>query len=349
MRRTSNPSRTVVGLEVEPSAVHAAAVETNGELVIRRAAMAPLEAGIVRDGEVNDVEGLADALRELWREQGDLDRRVRIGLANQKIVVRIIELPVIQDRKELEAAVRFRAQDEIPMPLDSAVLDFQPLDVVDNGEGPRQRVLIVAARRDMIDKVLTAARAAGLRPQGIDVAAFAMVRALHRGAAATEQVMYLSIGGLTNLAVAQGATCLFTRVVGGGLEGIAIELAERRTLPLDTARSWLARVGLDQALDDAAPDAEVAEDARMVLVDGVRRIAADVRNSLDFHHGTGGEVSVERAVVTGPAAAIPGFAEALSAELGLTVERGAVAGATGEIEAERLTIAAGLAVEEVTS
>jgi type IV pilus assembly protein PilM len=86
-----------------------------------------------------------------------------------------------------------------------------------------------------------------------------------------------------------------------------------------------------------------------VLVDGVRRIGADVRNSLDFHHGTGGEVSVERAVLTGPAAAIPGFAEALSAELGLPVQTGIVAGAPAGIEAERLTVAAGLAVEEVTS
>jgi type IV pilus assembly protein PilM len=349
MRRTSNSSRAVVGLEVEPSAVHAAAVEVNGEIVIRRAATAPLEAGIVRDGEVNDVEGLADALRDLWRGQGDLDRRVRIGLANQKIVVRIIELPVIQDRKELEAAVRFRAQDEIPMPLDAAVLDFQPLDVVDSGEGPRQRVLIVAARRDMIDKVLAAARAAGLRPQGIDVAAFAMVRALHRGSAPGEQVMYLSIGGLTNLAVAQGATCLFTRVVGGGLEGIAIELAERRALPLESARVWLARVGLDRPLDEADPDADIADDARTVLADGIRRIASDVRNSLDFHHGTGGDVGVERAVLTGPAAVISGFADALSAELGLPVETRAPAGAPPGIEPERLTVAAGLAVEEVAS
>jgi type IV pilus assembly protein PilM len=176
-----------------------------------------------------------------------------------------------------------------------------------------------------------------------------MVRALHRGSAPGEQVMYLSIGGLTNLAVAQGATCLFTRVVGGGLEGIAIELAERRALPLESARVWLARVGLDRPLDEADPDADIADDARTVLADGIRRIASDVRNSLDFHHGTGGDVGVERAVLTGPAAVISGFADALSAELGLPVETRAPAGAPPGIEPERLTVAAGLAVEEVAS
>jgi type IV pilus assembly protein PilM len=210
-------------------------------------------------------------------------------------------------------------------------------------------VLIVAARRDVIDKILAAVRAAGLRPAGIDVAAFAMVRALHRGKNATDQVMYLSIGGLTNLAVAEGATCLFTRVAGGGLEAIAIELAERRGLTLDRARECLERIGLEGPLDVDAEDAQTAEEARAVLTDGVRRIAADVRHSLDFHHGSGGEVSVERAVLTGAAAAVPGFAEALSEQLGLPVACRAVAGAPADIDAERLTIAAGLTVEEVRS
>ena len=80
--------------------------------------------------------------------------------------------------------MRFQAQDQIPMPLDQAVLDFQPLGIVETAEGPRQRVVLVAARRDMVERVLAAVRAAGLRPEGIDLSAFAMIRALHRDAAA---------------------------------------------------------------------------------------------------------------------------------------------------------------------
>src|SRR5919201_4388501 len=162
-------SKTLVGLDIDSTGIVAASVAVNGRLRVERAALTPLEPGIVRDGEVADVDGLADALRTLYRENKGFDKRVRIGIANAKIVVRTIELPPIADRKELETAVRFQAQDQIPMPLDAAVLDFQPLDVVDNGEGPRQRVLLVAARRDMVDRVLAAARAAGLRPEGIDL------------------------------------------------------------------------------------------------------------------------------------------------------------------------------------
>jgi type IV pilus assembly protein PilM len=337
--------KPVVGLDIEPSAVTAAQVSVNGSISIDRAAVVPLEAGIVRDGEVADVEGLADALRTLYRENKGLDKRVRIGIANAKIVVRTIELPPISDRKELETAVRFRAQDEIPMPLDAAVLDFQLLDIVDSGEGPRQRILIVAARRDMVDKVLAAARAAGLRPEGIDLAAFAMIRALHRPGP-DEPVMYLSVGGLTNLAVAIGARCLFTRVVGGGSEALAIELAERKALTLEHARAWLDHVGLTAPVQEVAGDEAIVSEARLVLQDGVRRIAVEARNSLDFHTAQDAQPHVGRVVLTGAALSIPGFTEALSAELGLPVEAISIDGAPDQIGAGRLTVAAGLAVSE---
>src|SRR4051812_31845347 len=344
---------TIVGLEIEPSAVHAAAVTVNGRVTVKSAAVAPLETGIVRDGEVNDVDALADALRSLYRENKGLDKKVRIGIANQKIVVRVLELPPLEDPKELEAAVRFQAQDQIPMPLDSAVLDFQPLDVVETENGKRQRVLIVAARRDMVDRVLAAAKAAGLKPEGIDPSAFAMIRALHREAPSEsltpEPVLYLSVGGLTNLAVAEGTTCLFTRVVGGGLEAIAVELAERKALTLEHARGWLRHVGLVVPLSEIESEDqdEIAEEARTVLLDGVRRIGGEVRNSLDFQHAQEGmSLRVQRAVLTGAAATVPGFDDALAAELGLPVESGVVEGTPEGLDPHLLTIAAGLAVEE---
>lgn len=339
----------LVGVEIEPSAVHAAAVHVNGSIQLAHAGSVPLETGIVRDGEVADVEALSESLRTLFSTHKGLDRRVRIGVANQKIVVRLLELPPVEDRKQLDAAIRFQAQDEIPMPLDSAVLDYQVLDVIQTDAGPRQRIMLVAARRDMIDRVLLAARNAGLRPEGIDLAAFGMVRALHRPAAPEEgQVLYVAVGGLTNLAVAHGATCLFTRVVGGGLEAIAVELAERRGLTLEHARAWLDHVGLADPVEDIEGEEDIVHDARAILAEGVRRIGGDVRNSVDFHHAAGPAgttAAVERAVLTGASTAVPGFAEALSTELGLPVEVGTVGAADGS-DTGRLTVAAGLAVEE---
>src|SRR3954470_24136336 len=344
-------SKNLVGIDIDSSSVTAVHASLNGRLNVERVAVAPLEDGIVRDGEVVDVEGLATALRTLFKENRGLGKRVRIGIANQKIVVRVIELPYLEDRKELEAAVRFQAQDQIPMPLDSAVLDFQPLDIIETDQGPRQRVLIVAARRDMVDRVMAACKAAGLKPEGIDLSAFAMIRALHRESASEtpEPVLYLSVGGLTNLAVAEGTPCLFTRVVGGGLEAIAVELAERKALTLEHARGWLRHVGLVVPLSEIESDDqdEIAEEARTVLLDGVRRIGGEVRNSLDFHHAQEGmSLRVQRAVLTGAAATVPGFDDALAAELGLPVECGVVDGTPEGLDPHLLTIAAGLAVEE---
>lgn len=339
--------RQLVGLNIEPAGISAAEVRVNGRISVERAAIAQLDPGVVRDGEVVDVEGLGEALRDMYRDNRGLGKRVRVGIANQKIVVRVIELPPVKDAKDLAAAVRFQAQDQLPMPLDSAVLDHQVLDVVETDAGPRQRVLLVAARRDMIERVLSAVRAGGLRPEAIDLAAFAMVRALHRpGGPEDEHVLYLSVGGLTNLAVAQGRSCLFTRSSGGGLETLAVELAERKKLTLEHARGWLGHVGLEEPLEAIDGDADIVADTRQVLLDGIRRIAAEMRNSLDFHRMHGTHVSVSRAVLTGPAAGVPGFSAALASELGMPVETGVVDGVPAALEAGQVTVAAGLAVTE---
>lgn len=352
MARARTAGRTVVGLDIEPGFAAAVQVRAGGDgLAIERAAAVPLGPGIVRDGEVADPLALAEALRELFREH-KLGRRVRIGVANQRIVVRTVDLPPLSDAKEIAAAVRFNAQDHIPMPLDQAVLEHQPLGLVDTPEGQRTRVVLVAARRDMVERLHAAAREAGLRPAGIDLAAFAMIRALHRGdaQAGAAATLYVSIGGVTNLALAEGTTCVFTRVVPGGVEALAAELAERRGLTLEHARQWLAHVGLVAPAGEVAGETEIVEEARSVLAEGVRRIADEVRNSLDFHRAQAGALAAERAILTGPAVAIPGFAEQLGAAIGLPVEVGTVAearaGGYGGIEAGRLAVAAGLAVEQ---
>jgi type IV pilus assembly protein PilM len=169
-----------------------------------------------------------------------------------------------------------------------------------------------------------------------------MIRAFAAGAAEDEDVLYLAVGGLTNLAVARGRRCTFTRVVGGGLEAMAVDLSERRAMPLDEARQTIARVGV---ADDGEPLDGADGDARAMLADGIRRIAGEVRNTIDFHLASapGG---ITRCVLTGPAVAVPGFAEALSADLGMPVERGVVAGAEGD-DPGRVAVAAGLALAEV--
>jgi type IV pilus assembly protein PilM len=254
----------VVGLDVQPGLAAAVKVRVNGSIRAERAVVRPLDADTVREGEVVDVEALGEALRELFAE-GGLGKRVRLGIANQRSVMRTIELPPVTDRKELAAAVAFQAQDQVPMPLSNAVLDFHPLGVTDTPNGPRQRVVLVAAQRDMIDRLLAAVHAAGLMPVGVDLSAFALIRSLCRvREGEAERVLYLNVDGLTNLAIAEGEECRFTRVVGGGVEAMASELATRRAIALDEARALLASVDLTAPASDASlqqPPAPVAAPA----------------------------------------------------------------------------------------
>jgi type IV pilus assembly protein PilM len=247
----------VVGVDIQPGYVAAARAHLNGGLVIDRAATVALDADTVREGEVLNQDALAGALRELFSSSG-LDRHVRLGIANQRTVMRMLEVPPLSDSRELAAAVRFQAEDQVPMPLASAVVDFRALGVVDTPQGARQRVLLVAAQKETVERMLGAVRAAGLQPEGIDLSAFALIRSLYRperdrlpvagagteGAEAASRVLHLNVGGLTNMVIAEGTNCRFTRVLSRGLEAVAAEVAERRGVPIAHARELLRGVGL---------------------------------------------------------------------------------------------------------
>jgi type IV pilus assembly protein PilM len=336
--------KTVVGLEMDPSHIAAAEVHVNGQLTVKNGAVAHLRPGVLRDGEVVDTAALSDALRTLFAEN-DLGTRVRIGVANQRIVVRTLDLPVIDDEKALELAVHAGAPDHIPVPMDEAVLDFQSLGVVGTPEGPRTRVIIVAVRRDMIDRIVTAAHDAGLDLEGIDLSAFGMVRAL-RTTGTQHAVLYVNLAGLTNVAVANDTGCLFTRAASGGLDAIAQALFERRGLTFEHARGWMQHVGLATPLADVEGDPELVVAVRQALEDGVHQVADTVRNSLNFYRMQESAETVERAVLTGPAVAIQGFAEALADQLNMPVQPAVVASTLEGADSGRLTVAAGLALHD---
>jgi type IV pilus assembly protein PilM len=354
----SRGGSTLVGLDIQPGYVTAVQARVNGSILVQRAAGMPLPPDTVREGEVLDGQALAETLREMFRSSR-LDKRVRVGVANQRTVLRTLELPPITDRKELATAVRFQAEDQVPMPLDNAVLDFHGLGVIDTPAGPRQRVIVVAAQRDMVERLLAAVRGAGLRPEGVDLSAFALIRSLHR---ADEEhagrVLYLNVGGLTNMAIAEGTLCRFTRVVGRGLESMATDVAERHGVKLQDARDLLASVNLEEPSPEAplendtssAPSERPAIDVRPALASGVREIAGEVRNSLDFHRSQDGGGEVSSVVLSGPALQISGFASALQDELRVPVIPQTVdlfdEGAAGPVSAEHLAVATGLAVEE---
>lgn len=347
-KKRSSSEAAVVGLDLDPGHIAAAEVTVNGSVSLKRGAVAPLRPGILRDGEVADVPALAEALKAFFAEH-QLPTRVRLGIANQRIVVRTLDLPPMEDEKALAAAVKLQAPDHIPMPMDEAVIDWQSLGTVTDPAGrPQSRVVVVAVRREMIDRLVGAAREAGLELEGIDLSAFGMVRALAGGTAHAGATLYISVGGLTNVAVANASGCLFTRAAAGGLDAMVNTLSERRGLTAEHARQWLGHVGLLSPLEDVQGDEDLVAAARTVLEEGVHQLADTVRNSLNFYRMQESAEQVEGGVVTGAAVAVPGFVEALSEQLRLPLQAAVVGSPDESIDAGRLTVAAGLAVEEIS-
>jgi type IV pilus assembly protein PilM len=371
-------TKTVVGLDVEASSAAAVELSTNGRTNVGGYGVVRLDTGIFRDGEVREPEELAGALKELFGAN-KLSKDVRLGIANQRVAVRTLRLPRIEDPGELETAIRFQAQDQIPVPLEQAVLDWQVIPPAD----PAQEgidVVAVAARRDMLAGAMESVERAGLRLVGIDLSAFALVRALQTEASAPTEVigapleegtaadpameaapteetavlpypstrLFCHLGDLTNLAVARGGYCVFTRVVSFGVEGIAQSLAERTALTLDHARQWIAHVGLDAAPETIEGDPRTVSATREALASGAARLGDELRRSLEYFGGSDGAVPVDEVIVAGPGTAIPGLVERLQEQLPVPLHPGipgSLVAAAGP-DAPRLTVSYGLGLEE---
>lgn len=244
------------------------------------------------------------------------------------------------------------------MPLEQAVIDHRVVGGVGAVEGapPQVDVIVVAARRDMIAASLRPLKEAGLEPVGVDLSAFGMIRALGEAGHATAEnneqpvpaaVLFCNVGDVTNLAVAKGRSCLFTRVSPVGLENIGGSFASATGLTPEHARQWLDHVGLALPLDQIEGDPNTAAKARATLESGASALLDELRLSLDFYGAQEGAVPVERVVLCGPGSAIPGLAARMEPVLGLPIALGRPEPLAGldTATAARLTLPFGLALD----
>jgi type IV pilus assembly protein PilM len=350
---------SVVGLDIEAGSIAATEVRSNGSLEVVGSAIAPLEPGTFHEGEVLDADQLAAALKQLFAEH-KLSKHVRLGVGNQRVVVRTVRLPVIEDPNQMEAAVRFQAQEQMPMPLDQAVLEYQVVGGVpaEEGQAPQVDVIVVAARRDMVASFVEPIRRAGLEPLGVDLSAFGMIRALAGPAAQSAAgsdpgerpataILYCSVGDVTNLAVARGSSCLFSRVSHAGLEAISEALVGSLGLSPEQAGQWLSYVGLERPAAELEGDPETVVEVRRALEGGVTVLLDELRLSLDYYGAQEAALPIERIVLCGAGSAIPGLAQRMEAGLGLPLAAARPVALEGldEAVAARLTLPFGLALE----
>jgi type IV pilus assembly protein PilM len=309
----------VVGLDIGTSGVRAAELTMGkGPATLERFGQVALPVGAVQDGEVIDSAAVAAAIRQLWVQAKFSSKKVVVGVANQKVVVRQVDLPWLP-LNELRKSLSFQVQDFIPMPVDQAILDFHPLDEFTNEGGGRMlRVLLVAAARDMVGSAVAAVEQAGLQPTMVDLTSFAVLRSLVGGSgiASLEAEALIDVGAsVTNIVIHQGGVPRFVRILLMGGADITDAVSERLGVPMDEAEAVKQSAGLA-----TVPGAIDGHPANRAIEQSGSTFVEEVRGSLDYYLAQPGAARIGRVVLSGGGSRLTGLVERLSVATRLPVE-----------------------------
>lgn len=302
-----------VGLDIGTDRVRAAQIRGSSagwNLVSYGTASMPI--GAAAEGEILDPIAVSLAIKDLWRRTGMRAKDVSVGVSNQKVIVRLIDLPFMT-RDELTGAIQYQAQDYIPIPIEEAILDFKILgDYMTPADEHMMEVLLVAAQRDMISNVVSAVEQAGLRIAQIDVTGFALVRGLlgvksdwflkeTQDPSEALAVVHIS-SGLTNIVVVERGIPKFTRVSSLAGAQLTQAIASALNISFDEAEALKIEVGLP-SMNGSAPEEELPEQgaaAQNALERETGRLIAEVRRSLDYYlTQASGARTINRIYLTG--------------------------------------------------
>jgi type IV pilus assembly protein PilM len=318
--------REAIGLDIGTSAVRAANLSLKNPPRLERFAQVPVPVGAIREGEIVDVAAVSQAVAELWKRAGFKSKNVILGVANQKVVVRPIDLPYM-DEKELRGAIQFQVQEYIPIPIEEANLDFQILNEFRGDSGERWiRVLVVAAQKDMINSFVETVVRAGLEPEAIDHIPFALIRSLGEPAGALNGnhpgEALVDIGaGVTNIVVHEQGTPRFARTLMVGGNAVTEALAAGLGVSFDDAESLKLRMGLSESV---VGEGSPLEGAPRILEQRAMAFVDEVRGSLDYYLAQAEATRISRVVLSGGGSKLRGLPTRLANALRLPVEQGRV-------------------------
>ena len=320
-------TRRVIGLDIGTHAVSATELRLGrgGQVTISRFGQVAIRPGAVKSGEVIDTAEVSAAIKRLWREGGFTSKQVIVGVGNQRVVVRPTEMPAME-MEDLRSAVEFQAQELIPIPLDQVILDYQVLERFINHDGAEMlKVLIVAARRDMVSNVMSAVGDAGLEATLVDLVPFALLRSLVDLSAFNELEVadaygeaIISFGaGITTMVVHEFGIPRFIRTLGIGSHEITQAIADDLEVSLDEAEGLKRQVSIGIRGIEAVDRAAAAINSRL------DPFIEEVKDSLEFHTSQASSARLGRVIVTGGGRRVPGLIERLESGLGCEVVIGA--------------------------
>ena len=314
---TSFNSGPVIGLDIGTSAVRAAQVSAGrGTPSLLSFGQVALPAGAVVDGEIRDQGAVSEAISQLMKRTKMKGRRVILGVANQRVVVRQVDLPFLEE-KDFRSSLRFQVADHIPMPVETAELDYQMLGDFTSDTGERMmRVLLVAAATDMVESFVSAAAAAALEPAGVDLTPFAVSRAVsaaargEAGSAGAEAVVDIG-AGVTSIFIHHSGEPRFVRILLVGGDDATNALASELSVSFDEAEA--AKLDLGRGVG--------TPEAQRVLQTRVASLVEEIRGSLDYSVSQEDSEPVGSVIITGGGSLTPGLAASLEQTVRSQVRR----------------------------
>jgi len=306
-----------LGLDISTNSIKVAEITLGrGEPVLSNLGIVHIPDGVIRDGEVEDGVTLAESLKELWGMTGIKEKAVTLGIANQRVIVRPIELPYME-KEELDSALRFQVQEFIPIPIEDAILDFDIIEEFMTAEEERMlTVLLVAAHKDMIQSFMEVLKAAGLATAAIDLKAFAIPRSLiplavlQAGYEENEAVCLINVGaGMTNITILKDNVPRFARFLLRGGD--------------DFVRAIVNRLDMEWEEADAFRRGKlVNEEADKVLQQEIFNFVGEIRRSIDYYIAQTQERAFSKVILSGSGSVTVNLMQEMGKGLRLPLEMG---------------------------
>ena len=311
-------STTAIGLDIGASAVRVAAITGGrGAPSLASFAQVALPHGAVVDGEIADPGPVSEAIAQLWKRAKIRGKRAVLGVSNQRVVVRQVDLPFLEEG-EFRSSLRFQAADYIPMSVEDAQLDFIVIDdYMTENQDHMMRVLLIAAATDMVDNFVTTAASGGVEAAGVDLTPFAIARAVsasargEAGVAGSEAVVDVG-AATTNILIHHNGEPRFVRILLVGGDDATTALSEDMDISFEEAEA--VKLDLGRGVGP--------EQARNLLNKQVANLVDEIRGSLDYYLSQEDSEPVSSIVLTGGGSLMSGLTQRLEQTLKTQVQVG---------------------------
>ncbi len=302
-------AKSTVALDVGSGLMKLVAIDhSKGEPQLSRVAVAPVLGNAIVEGEIMDPDIVADTIQGLFRSAGLKEKHVVVAVGGRDVIIKKIQVDRMKESEAYEV-VRWEAQQHVPFDIEGVVLDFQILDP--DGQGLQMDVLLVAAKRDLVEDKSQLMAQAGLAPAIVDVDAFALHNAfeLNYPDAMEGGVALLNVGHeVTNVNILLDGVPLLTRDLAVGTRKFREDLQRERGMTADDADALLQGYELTADLEP------YVQNRGEEIAVGLERASAFLQTA------TGRGDSVARVFCCGGGARIPGLMDALSRRLRMPVQ-----------------------------